>query len=283
MIPANFLHDLEAMIAARKLQVHVGGDGAEHFLVPASYNLQTIERADKRLFRIEQKPELHTVESFVAYVNTYKTPATRLFARVAQGRGVPASFHALFDYHGAAEGDAAGKPNHLEHCAKFAPAYAEEWKTWNAAAARGAMKQVEFAEFIEENRRDIRFPDAAVLLDLVSKFKAKKNVDFDSVTYQPNGNIKLEYNEETKPIGPAGQPVTVPETLTIGIPVFFKGAPFEINVFLRYRVDKGVTFSIKLDRPDYVETSAFDLLAEQVRTETGLEIWLGSPTAPRPQ
>lgn len=240
-------------------------EGNLHVLVPQGYKLEPIPARDPRLLRIETAPRFHDVASFIAYVKRYGDDRTRLCAETGKQASGSAYIKAVFDYH------KPGEPQHAAHTALFVPSYSEEWKKWTAIPP---LPQALFAEFVEENRRDIVTPNAAVLLDMVSKFKATKKIEFNSVVYQPNGDVTVGWDERTE--GVNGQPVTMPTSLEIGIPVFFKGPLFKVNVFLRYRLaDQKLGFTLKVDRADLTEQTAFDDLTTKVAAETEIEIYMG--------
>lgn len=253
----------------------VDSDGRTHVLSPAGYGLSIVEPPEKKLHRIRQRPTFFDVDSFVAYVKRYQTAATQVFATPGHSAdNGKASITAIIDYHGSAsEAGDAGTPDYCAHVATYRPRYSEEWTRWCKAATLG---QVEFAEFLEENRRDISAPEAASLLDIVTKFRASRKQSYDSVVYQPNGDVQIAYAETTESAGKPG--VSVPTEIKLGIPVFFKGQRYEVPVFLRYKVgDSKVQFSIKVDRADYIEQAAFDEITSAVGEALALPIYFGTP------
>lgn len=242
-------------------------DGGKEVLVPEGYKPHTIPPLEKLLPRIRQTVSLYDAASFTAYVNRYKSEQSRLFA--TPGHLSPdkkASVTAVLDYH------APEKADHGAHVARYLPRYSEQWDRWTKT---GSMPQAVFAEFIEENRADIVEPEAALLLDIVSKFRATKKQDYDSVVHQPNGDITIGWSDKTEYAGKPG--VTVPHELKLGIPVFFKGTMYSVPVLMRYRLTDGkLTFVVKMDRPEYVEQAAFDEITKGVTEATGIEIYLGA-------
>ena len=242
-------------------------DGGFAMLVPEGYRLEKIAPLVAPLTHIQERVRFHDENSFISYVNRYKDgKSTRLFAQTSRQSGGAATITAILDYH---EED---KPRRGAHVAVFVPIFSEEWSRWTKATA--PMLQAYFAEFIEENRKDIETPDAAHLLDIVSRFKATKKVEFNSVVYQPNGDLTVGWDERTE--GANGQPITIPTQLELGIPVFFKGERYSVPVFLRYRLaDQKLTFSLKIDRGDYIEQAAFDQITAKVAEGTGIEVYSG--------
>ena len=254
---------------AKAAPTHTAPDGSLVVIVPQGYKAEKLPPLDVPLTRIKQGVKLHDKDSFVAYVNRFKRPATQIFAEPGFLSGGQAGMNAVIDYH--ADTNAA---DYGVHTATYTPRYSEQWTRWQNACKQ-PMKQAEFAEFIEEVRADIREPDAANLLDIVRTFKASKRTEFDSVVYQPNGDVKLAYDERTEQKGSSG---VLPETMKLGIPVYFRGTPYVVPVLVRYRVGAsagGVAFALKLDRADVIEDTAFSELTAAVADATGIGVYLG--------
>jgi uncharacterized protein YfdQ (DUF2303 family) len=252
--------------AAQRAPVHETPDGGTALIVPVGYKVQQFGPLEPILPRIRQSVTMHDVTSFVAYVNRFKGPATQIFAEPGFISGDKPSLTAALDYH------APGQPDHVAHVASYQPRYSEQWMRWKDASAR-PMRQSDFAEFVEEVRSDITAPSAASLLDIVRAFKASKKIEFDSVTYQANGDVRLTYDERTEQKGSSG---VLPEQMKIGIPVYFRGPPYEVDVFVRYKVaNAAVMFSLKIDRADVVEDAAFAEITAIVASETGVTPYLG--------
>lgn len=237
-------------------------NGGKGVLVPQGYQLKELAPIEPNLTRIRGGVTMVDLDSWVAYVNRFKSEDTQVFASPD-----PGSFHvtAVLDYH-----NADGLPAHCAHKAVYAPRYAVQWQRWSQI---GTMEQVAFAEFIEENRADVQEPAAAVLLDIITKFKATKKAEYDSVVYQPNGDVMIGWSEKTEAVGKA---VAVPTELKLGIPVFFRGTLYAVPAFLRYRLDGGkLRFQVKLDRPEYIEEAAIAEITKAVGEQTGLTVYLG--------
>lgn len=241
-------------------------DGGQAVLVPDGYTAERFAPLEQPLPRIRQSVNMHDAASFVAYVNRYKTAETRLFAEPGFLANGQAHVVAVIDYH------EPGSAKYGAHVANYVPRYSDQWRFWHKLCG-APLKQVAFAELIEEARADIRDPEAANLLDIVRTFKANKKVDFDSVVYQPGGDVRLAYTEQTQQQGSSG---VLPETMTLGIPVYFRGTVYAVPVFVRYRVGGGaVEFQLKLDRADVIEDAAFGELTAAIATACEIEVYLG--------
>jgi len=241
------------------IDLPAGGKGV---LVPQGYQLKELSPVEPVLTRIRGGVTMLDLDSWVSYVNRFKTVDTQIFASPD-----PGSFAvtAVLDYH-----NENGLPAHCAHKAVYKPRYAVQWARWSQI---GVMEQVAFAEFIEENRADVQEPAAAVLLDIVTKFKATKKAEYDSVVYQPNGDVMIGWSEKVEA---AGKAVPVPTELKLGIPVFFRGTLYAVPAFLRYRLNGGkLTFQVKLDRPEYIEEAAIAEITKAIDEQTGIGVYLG--------
>ena len=253
-------------LASAQAPAHPTPDGGKLVVVPKGYEVREVAPIEPPLPRIRQGVTMHDAASFVAYVNRYKTAATQIFAEAGFLAGGAAHVTAVLDYH------EPGKADRCAHVATYRPRYSDQWQRWHAAA-KGAMKQAEFAEFIEEHRGDVASPSAAVLLDIVRTFKASKKVEFDSVVYQSNGDVMLTYDERTEQKGKSGP---MPEIMTLGIPVYFRGEVYEVPVFVRFKVGGGtVVFQLKPDRSDIIEDAAFSDLATKIGADVEIQPYLG--------
>lgn len=261
-------------LGALKQQPIALNDGSQALLVPDGFGVKQFWPVDREQSKIvKANATLIDIDSFNSYVNKYKTPSTRIFAApgYAPGASGQAYFKAVLDYHGDSQTVGTNR-----HTATYQPPYSEEWKLW-VRTKHESMQQVDFAEFIEENRKDIRDPSAAFLLELVRRFKFKKTQNFESVVYQHDGSQAITWEDKVK--NEEGT-IPVPEELTVGLPVYFEGAAYPLTVFMRYRTaESKAYFTLKPDRADYVERAAFIEVAAKVSTETGVEVMLGNATA----
>lgn len=249
---------------ASRAPAHDIPNGGKIIIIPKGYQAEHVDPLMPAF--IKQSVTMHDLDSFNGYVNRFKSEASRIFAEPGFLSGCQAKVVAVLDYH---DPSAAA---HGAHSVTYVPRYSEQWTRWQAAC-KAPFKQAAFAEFIEEVRGDIMTPDAAQLLDIVRTFKASKRVEFDSVTYQANGDVKLGYEERTEQKGSSG---VLPEQMKLGIPVYFRGTGYAVMVFVRYRVEAGaVVFNLKLDRADVIEDAAFAELTTKVNEATAIDVYLG--------
>ena len=216
---------------------------------------------------VKQSVVVLDTDSFCTYVNRFKDPCTQIFALPGFAAGGQAILHGVLDYHGSM--DVEGGAGYCVHHVRYQPRYSDQWKLWSQTLK---LSQIEFCEFIEENRADIESPAAAQLLDLVRTFKAKKSTAYNSVVYNSNGDVTLGYEEKTD----AGQSTAMPQELVLGIPVFFRGERFKAKILVRYRVGNGgVQFELKPDRFDIIEDEAFSDIVKVVADRTTVVPYLG--------
>lgn len=249
-------------------------DGGLGIVVPPNYGVKAFPPVNLPLpDHIKQVVTMHDRGSFVDYVNEFKTLRSRIFAEpgfLAQSN--KARFVAIIDYHRS--GGDEGEPDRCAHLALYEPRYSEQWERWQAVCGSGFLKQAQFAELIEECRRDIVQPDAANLLDIVRTFKASKRTEFDSYEMDASGNVKLHYSDTVEKHGATA---AMPERMTLGIPVYYGETPYSVGLFVRFRIVQGaVLFDLKLDRPDIIEDDAFKGMMEVVRSECELPVHMGT-------
>ncbi len=262
-------------LGAQGRQIISTPDGDSVVPLPEGWDLHKIAPLDPPLTHIKHTATLYEIDAFVDYVNRFKTEATRIFAAPGHLNSGQATIKAALDYHAN-----HSLPGRNAHHALFNPPYSEAWARWaslekTSNGAQRYMQQSEWAEMIEENRADIREPAAGPLLDLIRRFKATKAQSYDSLDYQPDGSWSIAWEDKTK--GTAGS-IPVPETITLGIPVYYTGAPYALDVFMRYRLNDGkLMFHIKRDRADLIENAAFKEITSLIAEKTEVPVYLGRP------
>lgn len=218
--------------------------------------------------RIIATLKMQDAGSFCSYINSFKDDRTRIFADTTLST---LGFTALLDYHHAN----AGEPQLLSHKATFPLKHSEEWGLWFGKHDK-LIPQAEFAEFLEDNRADIVSPDSATMLEVARDLQAHTEVNFASKINSQNGAATLQFDEQIKATVATGQ-ITVPESFTIRIPVFFGEQPIDITARLRFRISSGkLSFQFKLYRPSETISKAFQVVREGIAAATTLEVLLGT-------
>lgn len=249
-------------------------DGIPFVLVPEECRVQDLEYLLPIPRRIRRKLDLREAGSFISYVNRFKSElASVIFAQITESG---ARFEAVLDYHlGATD------PDWCQHIATYACPLTVEWQTW-AKSNNARMDQTTFAEFIENNIRQIVDPPGAAMLEVSTTLTAKTTVDFVSGVRLQNGNSTLRFQETTD--AKAGQKgeMSIPGTFTLLLPVFEGGEPVKVQARLRYRINDGkLHFQYQLIEPHLAVRAAGQKAMEQIAAETKLPVFMGSSGSER--
>lgn len=232
---------------------------------------------------IKAKVSLSDAASFCRYVALYADSRTRIFADPAA-----LGFNAVLDYHGAPSvqiTDGSDQPaaavlpqaEFRDHQAVLALKTSEQWNIWTGRAEK-EIPQAEFAEFIEDNYRDIVFPSAAEMLEVARSLTAHVDVNFASKVNSRNGTTQFAYTEvlTTGQPGQSGN-LEVPEKFGIQIPVLFGEKTVQVEARLRFRINGGkLKFLYKLYRPTEILADAFNLTVSDISKKLSIEVLLGS-------
>ncbi len=260
----------------------VNGNNKQFVIVPAGYELHEIQPLEPlpRSY-IDQVVTLETRESFINYVNGYKTEFTRLF-RDASG------FAAIFDYHippsaivvppppeGQPPAKPLGSPLRKAHRAIYACPYSEQWLAWTGLDGR-LVAQRDFAEFLEEHAIDVIEPASADLLEVATLLEVHRKINFLSGIRLGDGTNQLTYTEEDNTKAAGKKAMTVPSEVALGIPVFKGEEPYRVRALLRYRLDDGkLHFVIKVANKASVLDDAMTQLSKAIESGTDLQIFAG--------
>lgn len=270
-VPASDqLGDIQAAVAAGAAlgdpRSPVADEKAGVFtVVPKDYELRSLEEFLPRPLRIEQDVLLHDTDSFIAYLNEYKSGVTHIFFS-----GEDEGFTAVLDYHEKPE-----LPNWCGHTATFRPRRSVEFAAW-MDHNRKQMTQVEFVRFLEDNMPDVVEPNSAELLQVALNFEAKKSVEFSSGVRLANGQIQFQYDEVVRGTAQKGT-IEIPEKFVLGIPIHVNGPAYRIEVRLRWRLQEGkVVFWYEIVRPHRFIEDALKEIRERVASETALVVLAGS-------
>lgn len=232
---------------------------------------------------------LRDVASFIEMTLRYKSVASAVFAMPDDSAP---KFTAVFDYHPS--GDQSSMTDWMQHRAEYAPPLAEEWIAWDAQDGEW-MNQAEFAAFLEMHATDLIVaklddPTLKTFADLVEgtwaspsdmiRLSRKLQVNVNAVVRNAqtisSGELSIVY-EEVHTDG-EGAPLKVPTLFTLAIPVFYLGGLYRIACQLRYRVAAGkILWMYQMVRPDLVFDDAFKGVVADVKRETALPVFIGSP------
>ena len=218
-------------------------------------------------------PLFNDAAAFIAYVNQFKVAASRIFYN-QEGH-----FLAVIDYHEGTGSDA--KQHHGDHFAQLSLQRSPEWEEWDEHSEQ-QMGQQAFAEFIEDNAKDITQPDPETMLRIASGLHATVGATFRQATNQANGQIQLAFDETIN--GTVnGKEEAIPTTFQVALRPFMGCSRYPIECRLRYRIDRSSGASLKLHYKalhlEWITETALDAIVQRVRDETDIAPALGSHDA----
>lgn len=238
------------------------------FGVPDGWRLETaesLERLAPTPWRKKGRVRLVDRDSFISYVMEHRVPETRLYATVSHQSARPLEVLAVFNDHQSSAFDGAeSMPGWRDFSALFVPRASEEWTRWTASNGK-TMSQFEFAQFIEDNMKDIaggdRLPSGADMLKMALQFELTQDKRIKSAVRIQSGGTNIEYVEDDD----AGtvERMQAFDRFDIGVPVFWRGQGYRVQAKLRYRLRDGqLRIWYDLVRPDVaVDDAVRDLLA----------------------
>lgn len=223
--------------------------------------------------RLQTSVRLDSPESFIAYVETFKTAQTRVFYAVSQCG--PPVFGAIMDYH-----EADGQAAWCEHRATYAPKFTPEWERW--LKVNGVhMGQQALGELIEENQRLIVEPPGAELLELVMTLEGSNNIRCNSLMRLESGRAVLNYEQDVTLKGNVstrqGQ-IAFPSNLQLALPPFEGARPYPVTCRLRYRIpNRQLEFWYEVVEPHLILEDAAKGIAAQIEEGLKVKLWRGMP------
>lgn len=251
--------------------------GVPYTVIPDGYHVEDLEAFADRPARVKAEVVCETTEAFVAYFNRFVSPAaSTIFASTAEF-----VLEGVIDWHKPASSPlAAGEddretaplmPAFADHRVIYRAPRADEWTVWTGAN-KTQMTQEVFAQFIEDNLADIREPAGADILEIANRLEAQKKVEFVSAQRLTDGAREFTYNETVEGSTRKGT-MKIPETFTLGIPVFFGGDLYQVTARLRYRIGSGqLMLWYDLLNPQRIEQDAFEKIVDTVDQQVDAQV-----------
>lgn len=256
----------------------VTGGNTEFIVIPDGHQVKSLAEFKYNEHaaapeRIKQTVNVVDAVSFIEYHKLFSDSNTRIFADES-GLNVLA----VLDYHGAG-GNEVGGARWGSHKLNLALVFSPEWDLWSRQNNQ-KMEQMAFAEFLEQNARDIVEPAAAAVIDTARELEGKTEATFGASARTQSGAHSITYNETTTAkVG--NNKVEVPDKFKIRVPVFFGGDKVDIEALLRYRVEGGkVKFFFTLIRPKEAVHAAFLVERAYIAKGTAAEIINGNIAKP---
>lgn len=295
------------------LAVPVDGEIPDVLVVSKGRNVVDLRAMqDARLAnpRRREGTSVHTtLASFLEHVERQHDDQSAVFASDAM---TGPSFLAVYDYNERAEivdymatakaGEPlprrAGLPRFGQHRAAYSMPFSDEWQAWMkiAGPAAGWLGQLDFAQALEDRGLDVvavsdipsTTKDAcdklsitpagpSQLMNLSRGLIVRADRKVGSAVNLNTGEAKITF-EETHAATVNDAPVIVPTGFVLSVPVFRDGAAYALIVRCRYKVDgASVKWKLAVHRPDAIFRDAFYDVTKDVRSKTGLPLFLGTP------
>lgn len=205
-------------------------------------------------------------DSFIAYLTKFKTDTAIV-------RAVPTAskFVAVLDYHGDARKDAreSAVPGRCAHIATLMCPWDPDYAKWRGIFDKH-IEQGDLLEFIEDVIHTIGAPLAGDLIDAISNVELDRETKFKSVRNLRNGTIQLTYAESERG---STAVVAMPDTITVITPIFQGGMALQLEVKLRYHLEKGVLmFKLALPGREKIERDGFRTIGDDVQASTSTPV-----------
>lgn len=210
---------------------------------------------------IDAEPTFRELESFTAYVSTFKREGAAIFAEC--GRIV-----AVLDYH-----EAPDKRNACKHRAMLALATTEALAAWTAHNGK-PMTQLAFVEFLEARAKEITDPDAAAILEVAQELHVVTGSELKSCV-RSGASMRIEFTKGENVRAKDGS-VEVPTKFALSIPVY-DDQTARIQVLARLRVrarDNAVTFTYDLEDLRRLVHEAFKETATLAAKVAGVPVFI---------
>lgn len=218
--------------------------------------------------------KLFDADSFIAYSASQCTETDcNIYASMN-----PTQFVAVLNDHRSED------PGFRDFRAIYTVGASREWDIWTKHDGLGAPfgSTEAFAKFIEDNGFDIVKPDSATMMQIALNFRVNANAQFSVAQRLTDGNIDFGYSNVVNASAgsQAGGKLKIPELFQIKIPVFdgINAPMYSIDARFRYRLKEGALLIwYELIRPHKVRELAFNTMLEQIKKETGENVFFGDP------
>lgn len=258
---------LRLLIEKSQQPIIPGISGKPFTLVPEGCRIEGIESYLRYPTRKTGTPIFTRADSFVAYVNDQKTPASRLYVVS------PTSVRAILDHH-VAGGDQAGWGQHV---AVFSLTQTPEWTTWKGSNQK-QMDQRTFAQFIDDNSEDISGMTGASLLELIRTLKASQKLEITGEVDEKNDVTGTSFTLAAVTKAGVKDGVELPGEFALAISPYEGGEKIGVRVRLRIEI-KAPRFTLSYDlvKIQKVEREALEAIVAGVSKAVEMEAWFGTP------
>jgi len=274
----------------RDLAQVVNGTGVGDFIVTSPE--ATVHSVHELLKPYQSKPirrtgskEFATAESFIKYVNEFKSKESAIYLSRQFGKN---SFTALMRaiFNGNPAGEDMTAAGFEDFQALYPLPVSVELQSWLKLNGE-PMGQAQFSEFLEDMMPSIalpgdedlppidraKFAEPLQLLELSRSLEVATNEQFASSQRLSSGEVDLTFTVEHQ-ASVKGQKITMPEWFMIRLPIFDKGKLYNFAVRLRFRkVGTDLKFFYVLYRANDVFSEAIDEAGSEVAEKTALRLF----------
>ena len=267
---STVLKTMSQLMAANAAPVQASGHTyalvPEHFkYVPLDDNIEKMQAEPRRA---RGKIAMHDLGSFIAFTVRFARPgSTAVYVDRDAYR-----FTAIINDH------SPDRPGWRDHGACYEAKMTPEFKRWRDQSGK-PMNQVEFAEFIEDNIKDLAVNDQA-LLDVATTLSANTATEWSSARRLDNGQVQLVYKESIEARAGASGSIDIPRVFQLGLRIFENGTAYAIRARFKYRLAQGnVKMWFELDRVDDCIKDAFKDYVTALNTALAdkCPVYLGQP------
>lgn len=212
-------------------------------------------------------------DSLTEYLAKHSLTETEVWADINKD-----SITAVINAHSAApDPDDEGTAGWGDHRATLQLVTTQDWRDWTGNNGK-LVGQQEFAEFVEQHLPNFLRPSAADMLELAQTIKGHTKVSFESSKRVKSGETAIEWREDTTAAAGKKGTLEIPDTIDLGMQVYEGGVPYKLTARFRYRIGGGtLLLGYVLERAGDVKRDAFGQVVGQVATDTGCEVWHGTP------
>lgn len=178
-------------------------------------------------------------------------------------------------------GEAENQTGWRDFKASFQPRKTSQWDEW-IKNNKKQMNQQDFANFFETNLGDFaaaeKMPTGGQVLEFVSCLQETRTVKYGSAVNLQNGMVKLEFVEDNEKAQKGN--IELFKEFALGLQPFFGGTAYQVNAFLRYRIERNsgqITFWYELKKPEKALEMACSDMIESIKSKTGLPLFFGRP------
>lgn len=165
-----------------------------------------------------------------------------------------------------------------DHRAELTLKRTDAWEHWLRLDGK-LIGQEDFAEHIEDGLLDIVTPDGATMLEVAQSIQGTKSAEFKGARRLQDGNIGVEWVEETTATAGQRGDLEIPERFVLALAPFEGEDAYKVEARLRYRVRAGdLLLGYRLNRPGDVLRDAVDQVRDRLGQRFQIErVFVGRP------